>query len=135
MHPNDGRVVSNFIAQALKGEPITIYGNGNQTRAFCFVDDMVDALMRLMNSEDDFVGPVNLGNPSEISVLDLAQRVLTLTGSHSEIVYRPLPSDDPLQRRPDISLAGSKLGWKPSTDLDHGLRQTIAYFRGTMRTG
>ena len=129
MHPNDGRVVSNFIVQALKGEPITIYGKGSQTRSFCYVDDMVDALVRLMNSPDEFVGPVNLGNPAEMSVLDLAKRVVQLVGSQSEIVFKPLPSDDPLQRRPDIALAEAKLSWKPSIALDDGLRKTIAYFK------
>jgi UDP-glucuronate decarboxylase len=132
MHPNDGRVVSNFIVQALKGEPITIYGKGSQTRSFCYVDDMVDAVIRLMNSSDEFVGPVNLGNPAEMSVLDLAKRIVQLVGSESEIVFKPLPSDDPLQRRPDITLAERTLNWKPSTALDDGLRKTIAYFKATI---
>jgi UDP-glucuronate decarboxylase len=132
MHPNDGRVVSNFIVQALKGEPITIYGQGNQTRSFCYVDDMVDALSRLMNSSDEFVGPVNLGNPAEISILDLAKRIVQLVGSESEIVFKPLPSDDPLLRRPDIMLAEATLNWQPSTALDDGLRKTIAYFKATI---
>jgi UDP-glucuronate decarboxylase len=132
MHPNDGRVVSNFIVQALNGEPITIYGTGSQTRSFCFVDDMVDALVRLMDSSDDFIGPINLGNPSETSILDLAKRILVLSGSGSEIVFKALPSDDPVQRQPDIALAERTLKWRPSTGLDHGLTQTIAYFKAVI---
>jgi UDP-glucuronate decarboxylase len=128
MHPNDGRVVSNFIVQALKGEPITIYGKGNQTRSFCYVDDLVDALMRLMASAEGFTGPVNLGNPGEFTMVELAKKVLALTGSKSEMVFKPLPEDDPMQRKPDISLAGRELGWKPTVALDDGLRRTIDYF-------
>jgi len=129
MHPNDGRVVSNFIMQALRGDDITVYGDGSHTRSFCFVTDMVDALVRLMNSPDDFTGPMNLGNPSETSILDLAELVIRLTGSSSTVVHRPLPADDPARRKPDIALAEAKLGWAPSTPLDDGLQQTIAHFR------
>ncbi len=128
MHPNDGRVVSNFIVQALRNEPITIYGNGSQTRSFCFVSDLVDGLLRLMNSADEITGPINLGNPTEIPVRELAQRVIALTGSRSTLVCLPLPTDDPRQRRPDITRAQSQLGWTPSVDLDTGLARTIAYF-------
>ncbi len=130
MHPNDGRVVSNFIVQALRGEPITIYGDGSQTRSFCYVDDLVEALLRLMATGDDFTGPINLGNPREFTILQLAEMVVEMTGSKSKIERRPLPSDDPKQRRPDISLAQKALdGWKPLTPLEMGLRKTIAYFK------
>jgi UDP-glucuronate decarboxylase len=129
MHPNDGRVVSNFIVQALKGEPITIYGDGSQTRSFCYVDDLVDALMRLMATSDAFTGPVNLGNPNEFTILELAEEVIRLTRSRSRLVRRKLPSDDPKQRRPDIALAKKALQWRPSTELEAGLRKTIEYFR------
>lgn len=129
MHPNDGRVVSNFIVQALKGEAITVYGNGSQTRSFCYVDDLIEASKRLMNSPDDFTGPVNIGNPREISILRLAELVVELTGSQSEIVFKPLPQDDPIQRRPDISLAMEKLGWEPQVRLEDGLKSTIEYFK------
>jgi UDP-glucuronate decarboxylase len=128
MHPNDGRVVSNFIVQALKGEPITIYGDGRQTRAFCYVDDLVDGLVRLMGTAPDVTGPINLGNPGEFSMLELAEMVLELTASRSELVFRDLPVDDPKQRRPDISRAESVLGWRPKTPLREGLTRTIAYF-------
>ncbi|MDQ3398527.1 MAG: SDR family oxidoreductase [Deinococcota bacterium] len=128
MHPNDGRVVSNFIVQALKNEPITIYGSGTQTRAFCYVSDLVDGLVRLMNSADEVTGPINLGNPREFTMLELAERVLHLTGSRSRIVFKPLPTDDPRQRRPDISKAAEELGWEPLVKLDEGLMQTIRYF-------
>jgi UDP-glucuronate decarboxylase len=128
MHPDDGRVVSNFIMQALRGDPITLYGDGSQTRAFCFVSDLVEAFIRLMATGDDVTGPVNLGNPHEIPVRELAERVIRLTGSRSRIVDRPLPQDDPLQRCPDITLARRLLGWAPTVQLDDGLRQTIAYF-------
>ncbi|MGZ5079186.1 MAG: UDP-glucuronic acid decarboxylase family protein [Usitatibacter sp.] len=128
MHPNDGRVVSNFIVQALKGDSITIYGDGSQTRSFCYVDDLVDALMRVMDTPDDFTGPVNLGNPHEFTILQLAEKVIKLTGSKSKIVKKPLPSDDPKQRQPDISLAKSALRWEPKTQLEQGLRKTIEYF-------
>jgi len=129
MYPNDGRVVSNFIMQALQGDEITIYGDGSQTRSFCFVDDMVEALVKLMASEDGFIGPVNLGNPNEISIRELAEIIIKLVGSKSKIVYKPLPEDDPHQRQPNISLAREKLGWQPGTDLEQGLLKTIEYFR------
>jgi UDP-glucuronate decarboxylase len=132
MHPNDGRVVSNFVIQALKGEPIALYGDGSQTRAFCFVDDLVEGFIRLMDTPDDITGPVNLGNPVERTVKNLAERVIALTGSKSEIVYKPLPVDDPKQRCPDISLARSLLKWEPTVALDEGLQKTIAYFRKLM---
>jgi UDP-glucuronate decarboxylase len=128
MHPADGRVVSNFIMQALKGEPITIYGEGQQTRSFCYVDDLVDGLMRLMDSPPECTGPINIGNPSEFTIRQLADLVLSMTGSKSEIVFQPLPSDDPRQRRPDITLATSRLGWTPKVPLAEGLRPTIDYF-------
>ncbi|HEY0726114.1 MAG TPA: UDP-glucuronic acid decarboxylase family protein, partial [Pyrinomonadaceae bacterium] len=129
MHPNDGRVVSNFIVQALKGEPITIYGDGGQTRSFCYVDDLVDGLMKLMSSPDDFTGPVNLGNPNEFTIRELAEKVIELTNSKSTLEFRSLPSDDPMQRQPDISLAKSALKWEPHVGLDDGIRKTIDYFR------
>ena len=129
MHPNDGRVVSNFVVQALKGEPITIYGEGAQTRSFCYVDDLIEGLVRLMNSPDDFVGPVNLGNPVEFTILELARKVLKITGSKSKIVFNPLPSDDPAQRQPDITLARAQLGWEPNVNLESGIEQTIRYFK------
>jgi len=129
MHPNDGRVVSNFIVQALQGKDITVYGDGSQTRSFCYVDDLVDGLIRLMDSPDDFAGPVNLGNPREFSILELAQKVIAMTGSSSSVIYHPLPHDDPKQRQPDIHLAESKLGWKPDVQLEDGLKETIAYFQ------
>ncbi len=128
MHPNDGRVVSNFIVQALKGEPITVYGEGNQTRSFCYVDDLIEVFVRLMDSPDDFTGPVNTGNPGEFTILELAKTVIELTGSKSEIIFKPLPSDDPTQRQPDITLAREKLGWEPKVRLKEGLIKTIAYF-------
>ncbi len=130
MHPADGRVVSNFITQALRGEPITIYGDGSQTRSFCYVSDMVDAFLRTMETGDEFTGPVNLGNPREFTIRELADRVLELTGSRSEIVEKPLPQDDPTQRCPDINLAQSVLGWSPKVELQQGLRETIAWFDG-----
>ncbi len=132
MHPNDGRVVSNFIVQALKGEDITIYGDGSQTRSFCYVDDLVDGLIKLMESPDDFTGPVNLGNPAEFSILELANKVIDVTDSHSKVIYHPLPEDDPVQRKPDISLATRALGWTPSMELDGGLQRTVDYFRGIL---
>ena len=128
MHPNDGRVVSNFIVQALMSEPITIYGDGSQTRSFCYVDDMVNALVGLMNTSDDFTGPMNLGNPGEFTILELAELVLEMTNSKSEIVFKPLPQDDPVRRQPDISLAKEKLGWTPKIKLQDGLVKTIEYF-------
>ena len=130
MHPNDGRVVSNFIVQALKGEPITVFGKGNQTRSFCYVDDLIEALVRLMGTPDEFTGPVNVGNPGEFTILQLAQKVIELTGSKSPIEFRPLPGDDPMQRKPDIGLARDTLAWEPAVDLEQGLLKTIGYFRG-----
>lgn len=135
MHPNDGRVVSNFIMQALKGDPITIYGDGKQTRSFCYVDDLVDGLYRLMGTADDFTGPVNIGNPEEFTIMELAEKILQITGSRSELVFRPLPSDDPVQRQPNIELAREKLGWEPKVPLDTGLRKTIDYFDDLLRSG
>lgn len=129
MHPNDGRVVSNFIVQALRGEDITVYGDGSQTRSFCYVDDMIEGLVRLMKSPDDFTGPVNLGNPVEFTILELAEKVIELTGSKSRIVFKPLPADDPRQRQPDITLAKERLNWQPAVPLTDGLRKTIEYFR------
>jgi UDP-glucuronate decarboxylase len=128
MHPNDGRVVSNFIVQALKNEPITLYGDGSQTRAFCYVDDLIEGFLRMMTARDELTGPMNLGNPVETSVAELAQLIIELTGSRSEIVYRPLPSDDPIQRCPDISQAKAELDWQPRTALKPGLQRTIDYF-------
>jgi UDP-glucuronate decarboxylase len=135
MHRNDGRVVSDFIVRALNGEPLRVNGNGSQTRSFCYVDDMVDALVRLMNTADEFTGPVNLGNPGEFSILELARRVLELTGSRSGIEFAPLPEDDPKQRQPDIALAKTILGWAPGTPLEKGLRHTIAYYAGDPDAG
>ncbi len=135
MHPNDGRVISNFIVQALLGRDITVYGDGRQTRSFCFVDDLIDGLFRLMNSPDDFTGPVNIGNPGEYTILELADKIITLTGAKSTIVYKPLPQDDPLQRRPETSLAREKLGWNPVTDLENGLLRTIDYFKNLNYNG
>jgi UDP-glucuronate decarboxylase len=128
MHPNDGRVVSNFVMQALKNEPITIYGQGKQTRSFCYVDDLVDGLIRFMSTPDDCTGPMNLGNPHEFTILQLANRVISLTGSKSMLIYKPLPSDDPIQRQPNIAFAKKILGWEPKTQLDAGLKKTIQYF-------
>jgi len=128
MHPNDGRVVSNFIVQALLSKPITLYGDGTQTRSFCFIDDMVDAIIRLMSTSNDLTGPMNLGNPSEFSILELAELVIQLTNSSSGIVYKPLPQDDPVRRKPDISFAKEKIGWAPKTTLQEGLMKTIDYF-------
>lgn len=128
MHPDDGRVVSNFIMQALQNEPITIYGDGSQTRSFCYVDDLIKLFLLFMESNDDFTGPMNMGNPGEFSILELAQQVIELTGSKSEIVFKELPTDDPKQRQPDISLAKTKLGWEPQVVLRDGLQQTIKYF-------
>jgi len=133
MHPHDGRVVSNFIIQALLGREITIYGDGSQTRSFCYVDDLVDGLIRLMQSADEVIGPINIGNPVEFSMLQLAQEVLNLTGSKSRIAHRPLPQDDPKQRQPDISKAQKLLGWKPATPLTEGLKKTITYFEALLR--
>ncbi len=134
MYPNDGRVVSNFIMQALKGENITVFGDGKQTRSFCYVDEMIDGLVKLMNSPDDFTGPVNLGNPKEFSVLELANKVIELTDSKSKIVFKPLPQDDPLQRKPDITLAKNKLKWTPAVSLEQGLKNTIKYFKKIIKS-
>jgi UDP-glucuronate decarboxylase len=130
---NDGRVVSNFIIQALQGIDITVYGDGSHTRSFCYVDDMVEGLIRMMNCADDFYGPVNLGNPEEFTILELARLIIKLTKSASKIIFQPLPMDDPTQRKPDIALAGNKLGWKPKVDLEKGLKNTIEYFRDILK--
>lgn len=135
MHPNDGRVVSNFIVQALRGEPITLYGDGSQTRAFCFVDDLVEGFIRLMATGDEVSGPINLGNPHEMTVRELAERVVEMTGSRSQIEYRPLPQDDPTQRCPDITRARDVLGWEPKVPIEQGLARTIAYFDELLRSG
>ncbi len=129
MNPNDGRVVSNFIVQAIRGEDITIYGDGKQTRSFCYVDDLVEGMLRLMDTESGFTGPVNIGNPGEFTMLELAEKVIQFVDTKSKIVHRPLPQDDPRQRKPDIGLAQSKLGWQPQVQLDDGLKETISYFR------
>lgn len=129
MHPNDGRVVSNFVVQALRGEDITIYGDGSQTRSFCYVDDMIEGFKRMMNSETGFTGPVNMGNPGEFTMLELAEKVMRLTASKSRLTFKALPMDDPKQRQPNIALAKEKLGWEPTVCLEDGLRETIAYFR------
>ena len=128
MHPNDGRVVSNFVMQALRGEPITVFGKGNQTRSFCYVDDLVSGFMKLMDTPDDFLGPVNMGNPGEFTIRELAEVIIEMTGSTSEIIEKPLPPDDPKQRKPDITLAKEKMGWEPTITLRAGLEPTIAYF-------
>ena len=128
MLQHDGRVVSNFIVQALQGQDITVYGEGSQTRSFCYVDDLVDGMVRMMDSEN-FIGPVNLGNPEEYTILDFAKKIIAMTGSKSKIIHQPLPSDDPTQRQPDITLAGAKLGWKPKVTVDDGLKRTIEYFK------
>ena len=133
MNANDGRVVSNFIVQALNGEDITIYGDGTQTRSFCYVDDLVEGMIRMMNSRDGFTGPVNLGNPGEFTMLELAEKVIALTGSGSKIVHRPLPADDPTQRKPVINLAKKELGWEPTVALDDGLKKTIEYFLSILK--
>ncbi len=129
MHPNDGRVVSNFIVQALRGEDITVYGDGSQTRSFCYYSDLIDGMIRLMNTGDEFTGPVNVGNPNEFTILQLARKVIELSGSSSRIVMNPLPSDDPMQRQPDIRMAREKLGWEPKVQLEEGLLNTIEYFK------
>lgn len=134
MAPNDGRVVSNFILQALKGEDITIFGKGDQTRSFCYIDDLLTGLIRMMEI-DDFIGPVNLGNPDEFTILQLAQQILAMIGTNSKIVYHPLPSDDPTQRKPDITLARNKLGWHPGVSLKTGLKKTIKYFEDLLQSG
>ena len=129
MLPNDGRVVSNFILQALQNEDITIYGDGKQTRSFQYIDDLVEGMIRMMNTEDEFTGPVNLGNPNELPVLELAERIIRMTGSSSRIVFKQLPDDDPKQRQPDITLAKEKLGWQPTIELEDGLKRMIEYFK------
>lgn len=133
MHPQDGRVVSNFIIQAIKNEPITIYGDGTQTRSFCYCDDLVEGFIRLMNSDESITGPINLGNPGEFTMLELADNILKLTNSSSELIYEPLPEDDPKQRRPDISLAKEQLNWSPKIDLNEGLKKTISYFENLLK--
>ncbi|MBI4924819.1 MAG: SDR family oxidoreductase [Bdellovibrio sp.] len=130
MHSQDGRVVSNFIVQALKEEPLTVYGDGKQTRSFCYVDDLIDGFIKFMDSDDSFTGPVNLGNPGEFTILELAERIIRLTSSKSKIIYKPLPSDDPMQRCPDISLAKKGFNWEPQVELEEGLKKTIPYFKG-----
>lgn len=135
MHPNDGRVVSNFIVQALRGDDITIYGDGQQTRSFCYIDDMIEGCVSLMQTAPDMTGPVNLGNPQEFTILSLAEQVLQLIGGRSKLVFKPLPSDDPRQRQPDISLAKNELGWEPKISLEDGLRETVNYFRRHLAEG
>jgi UDP-glucuronate decarboxylase len=135
MHPNDGRVVSNFIVQAIRGEDITIYGDGQQTRSFCYVDDLIDAFLRMMDSPDELQGPVNIGNPGEYTMLELAETVLAIVGSKSKLVFQPLPADDPKQRQPDIRLAETALGWEPKVGLKDGLRETVAYFKTMLQEG
>jgi UDP-glucuronate decarboxylase len=135
MHPNDGRVVSNFIIQALQNKDITVYGKGQQTRSFQYVDDLVEAMVRMMNTDDSFTGPVNIGNPDEFTIMELAQKIIQITGSKSKIVYLPLPSDDPMQRKPDISLAKRVLDWEPKIKLDEGLVKTITYFENLLKNG
>jgi UDP-glucuronate decarboxylase len=134
MHPNDGRVVSNFIMQALRDEDITLYGDGSQTRSFCYCDDLIEAFLRIMETPDDFTGPINIGNPGEFTIKQLAELVIDLTGSKSSLVYRPLPDDDPMQRQPDITLAEETLGWSPQVQLREGLTRTIEYFKGIVST-
>jgi len=129
MHPNDGRVVSNFITQALNNRDITVFGDGSQTRSFCYVDDMVDGIIRMMTTSNNFTGPVNIGNPNEFKIIELAEKIIKLTGSKSNIIFKSLPEDDPMQRQPSIDLAQKQLGWRPTTDLDEGLMQTIEYFK------
>jgi UDP-glucuronate decarboxylase len=135
MLPNDGRVVSNFVMQALRGEDITIYGDGKQTRSFCYVDDLIEAVIRVMGTPDDFTGPINIGNPTEFTIRQLAEHVLSLTDSTSQLVFKPLPIDDPKQRQPDIALAKQMLGWSPSVELKNGLEKTISYFRAQLQAG
>lgn len=133
MHPNDGRVVSNFIVQAIHGDPITIYGDGKQTRSFCYVTDLIEAMVRMMGTNDDFIGPVNIGNPNEFTMLELAEKVIELTGSRSQLIFKQLPSDDPKQRQPDISLAKAQLDWQPKVELEEGLTKTIDYFKALLQ--
>ena len=135
MHPNDGRVVSNFIVQALRGEPITVYGDGTQTRSFCYVDDLIDGIVGFVDAEPGAIGPMNLGNPGEFTIRELAEIVIRLTGSTSKLAFAPLPADDPLQRQPDIAMARELLGWQPRVALEEGLKKTIAYFDTLLATG
>ena len=130
MHPKDGRVISNFIVQALTNQDITVYGDGSQTRSFCYVDDMTEGLILMMNGPDDFIGPVNLGNPDECSILQVAEMIVRLTGSRSKIIFKPLPQDDPIRRCPDITLAKEMFNWEPQVELEGGIKRTIEYFRG-----
>ena len=132
MHPNDGRVVSNFIVQALQNKPVTIYGDGSQTRSFCYIDDLIEAFVRIMNTTDEFIGPINIGNPNEFTIRELADTVITLIGSKSRIISEPLPDDDPVQRRPDITTARDILDWEPRIQLQEGLEKTIKYFEGIL---
>ena len=132
MHPNDGRVVSNFIVQALKNQDITVYGEGQQTRSFQYVDDLVEGMIKMMATPEGFTGPINIGNPHEFTILELAEKVIKLTGSKSKIIYKPLPADDPMMRKPDISLAKKELDWSPSVNLDEGLEKTIAFFKSVI---
>ena len=132
MHPNDGRVVSNFIIQALTNEDITVFGDGSQTRSFCYVDDLIEGMVRMMSGPDEFTGPVNLGNPDEFTILELAEKILDITGSKSKIIFKPLPQDDPMQRKLEIGLAEKKLQWQPVVKLDQGLKKTIEYFDGIL---
>jgi len=134
MHPNDGRVVSNFIVQALTNQDITVFGDGTQTRSFCYVDDLIDGMIRMMNGPDDFTGPVNLGNSDEFTILELAEKIIKITGSKSKIIFKPLPQDDPMQRKPDISLAKKRLKWQPAVKLEEGLKKTIEYFDKLLNT-
>ena len=134
MHPNDGRVVSNFIVQALQGKDITIYGDGQQTRSFCYVDDLIEVMIRMMDAPAELIGPVNIGNPGEFTMLELAESIMKLSGSKSKLVFEPLPADDPKQRQPDITLAKAQLGWQPKVALEDGLKETIAYFRQLLAT-
>jgi UDP-glucuronate decarboxylase len=134
MHPEDGRVISNFIVQALQGHDLTVYGDGSQTRSFCYVDDLIDGLMALMQSPDECIGPMNLGNPGEYTILEVAEMVLKLTGARSQIIFKPLPQDDPTQRQPDITLAKRTLGWEPKVTLEEGLQRTVAYFTTLLHT-
>jgi len=129
MSTDDGRVVSNFIIQALQNKDITIYGDGSHTRSFCYVDDLIEGIIKMMNGHDDFIGPVNLGNTEEISILELAEKIISMTGSHSKLVYMPLPDNDPIRRKPDITLAQDKLNWKPKFSIEEGLKKTIKYFK------
>jgi UDP-glucuronate decarboxylase len=133
MHPFDGRVISNFIIQALKGEPITIYGDGRQSRSFCYVDDLIEVMIQIMESGDDFTGPVNIGNPAEYTILEIAEKIIELTGSRSTISFSELPTDDPRQRKPDITLASQTFGWQPKVGLEEGLKRTIGYFEELRR--